>query len=87
MKKFLALVLFITMSFSQAEEKSQSSTLSVTEEGFIPSTLNVLPGIAVTLNVTRKTNSTCASQIKVSSKNIKQELPLNKIVKIQLGKL
>lgn len=87
MKKFLALALFITMSFSQAEEKPQTYNLTVTEEGFIPGTLNVKPGAAVILNVTRKTNSTCATQIKVPSKNIQQDLPLNKVVKINLGKL
>ncbi len=87
MKKFLALMLFVTMSFSHAEEKSQIFNLTVTEEGFIPGTLNVKPGATVILNVIRKTNSTCATQIKVPSKNIKQDLPLNKVVKINLGKL
>jgi plastocyanin domain-containing protein len=87
MKTFLILALSVTMNFSQAEEKPQTYNLAVTEEGFIPSTLNVKPGAEVILNVTRKTNSTCATQIKVPSKNIKQELPLNKVVKINLGKL
>lgn len=87
MKKFFALLLFVTMSFSHAVEKPQTFNLTVTEEGFIPGTLNVMPGVAVILNMTRKTNSTCATQIKVPSKNIKQDLPLNKEVKINLGKL
>lgn len=67
--------------------KTQVVELSVTENGFEPSTVDVKPGTPVVLKVTRKTDSTCATQIKIDSKKITKELPLNKTVSIDVGKL
>lgn len=61
--------------------------MEVTEKGFQPSSINVKPATDVTLNITRKTNSTCATQIKVPSNKITEDLPLNKEIKVHLGKL
>lgn len=61
--------------------------LSVTENGFEPSTVNVKPGSHVVLKITRKTDSTCAKEVQIPSKKIKTELPLNKTVSIEVGKL
>jgi plastocyanin domain-containing protein len=86
--KFLSLaILALGISNSFATENFQSVILSVTENGFEPSTINVKPGTNVDLKITRKTNSTCAREILIPSKNIKKELPLNKAVNIQTGKL
>lgn len=87
MKVFFTLLTFMMISFSFAAEKPQVINLLVTEKGFEPSSINVKPGTNVELKITRKTNSTCAREILIPSKNIKKELPLNKTVSIQTGKL
>lgn len=70
-----------------AQGKDQVIELQVTEKGFEPNRVDVKPGAPVVLKITRKTDSTCATQIKIQSKNIQQELPLNKTVSVALGKL
>lgn len=87
MKLFLTVFAFLVMSTSFAGEKPQIINLIVTEKGFVPSTINVKPGTNVELKITRKTDSTCATQIQVPSKNIKKDLPLNKTVSIEIGKV
>lgn len=88
MKSLIIGLLFsLSMQPAFAELKEQIVDLQVTEKGFEPSTVDVKPGMPVTLKVTRKTDATCAKQIKIQSKNIKKDLPLNKTVTIALGKL
>ncbi len=90
MKKILiATVLVFSVFSAQATEleKGQTVEVAVTEKGFEPSSINVKPGSLVTLNITRKTDATCATQVVVPSKKIKKDLPLNKMVAINLGKL
>lgn len=88
MKKFVvALLLALNIQPMFAHAKDQVVDLQVTEKGFEPSSVDVKPGVPVVLKVTRKTDSTCATQIKIQSKNIKKDLPLNKPVTIALGKL
>ncbi len=67
--------------------ESQIVNLTVTEKGFQPNTIDVGASKAVTLKITRKTNDTCATQINIPLKKIKKELPLNKEVSVELGKL
>jgi plastocyanin domain-containing protein len=75
-------------AFAETKDSTaQQVQLQVTEKGFEPSSINVKPGTAVVLNVTRKTDSTCATAIQIPSKKIKKDLPLNKTVSIELGKL
>lgn len=86
--KFVLLLLFIfTINNSFAAGSTQSINLIVTEKGFEPSTINVKAGSNVELKITRKTDSTCAREIVIPSKMIKKELPLNKTVNIEIGKL
>ena len=90
MKYALILTVFLTMSISGlAAEKTEKQivNLSVTEKGFEPSSVDVKPGVAVVLKVTRKTDTTCATQVQIPSKKIKKDLPLNKEVSIEIGKL
>ncbi len=68
-------------------ESAKTIELSVTEKGFEPSTVDVMPGTNVILKVTRKTDSTCAKQIQIPSMKIKKDLPLNETVSIEVGKL
>jgi plastocyanin domain-containing protein len=67
--------------------KHQEIELRVTEKGFEPSEIDVKPGTNVTLKITRMTESTCATAIQIQSKKISKDLPLNKTVKLELGKL
>lgn len=87
MKLILAVLALMIVSFSFAAEKPQVIDLAVTEKGFVPSSITVKPGTNVELRVTRKTDSTCATEIQVPSKKIKKDLPLNKSVSIEIGKL
>ena len=88
MKTFIFSLLFaMNLQPTLAHAKDQIVELQVTEKGFEPSSVDVNPGVPVVLNITRKTDATCATQIKIKSKNIKKDLPLNKPVTIVLGKL
>ena len=82
-----AVMAFALGGFAQAKSANQNIELSVTEKGFEPNSIDVNPGSEVILNVTRKTDSTCAKQVQIPSKKIKMDLPLNKTVSISLGKL
>lgn len=68
-----------------AKDASQYIKLDVTEKGFTPSEIKAKSGSHVFLKVTRKTDVTCATQIKVEDKKQKIDLPLNKEVTIDLG--
>ncbi len=86
--KALAFLSLLALSHSAAEAaKRETIAVTVTENGFEPSTIKVKPGTEVTLDVTRKTDITCAKEIVVSDKKIEKKLPLNKAVKVPLGKL
>ena len=61
--------------------------ISVTENGFEPSRIEVKHDQPVTLLVTRKTDQTCATEIVVPSRGITQSLPLNQTVRVALGPL
>lgn len=89
-KQIMAALLAATAWQISALAKDVNKTtidLSVTEKGFEPKTIDVKPGSDVVLNVTRKTDTTCAKQIQVPSKKVKMDLPLNKSVEVALGKL
>jgi plastocyanin domain-containing protein len=58
--------------------------MAVTENGFEPSKVKVKKGEKVRLVVTRKTKSTCATEILVPEHGINQELPLDKAVTVEL---
>lgn len=93
--KNIFLVVLIVTHFSYAKdmgkmkmtEMSKTVDLAVTDKGFEPSTVDVSPGTNVILKITRKTDSTCATQIQIPSIKIKKDLPLNKTVSVEIGKL
>lgn len=82
-----AMVAGLSLTAEAKASKQKTIDLTVTEKGFEPKSVDVKPGTDVTLNVTRKTDITCAKQVQVPSKNIKVDLPLNQPVKVALGKL
>lgn len=59
--------------------------VTVTDNGFEPSRIEVNKGDNVTLVVTRKTEQTCATGIVVADRAITQDLPLNEPVRVTLG--
>lgn len=61
--------------------------LRVTEKGFEPSQIDVSIDKPIKLNITRKTDNTCSTSIQIPSLKLKEDLPLNKTVGINLGKL
>ncbi len=88
MKTVFFAILFTAIGFNTfAKEAPQIVNLHITEKGFEPNSVDAKPNVPVVLNVTRKTDSTCATQIQIPSKKIKKELPLNKTVSINVGKL
>jgi plastocyanin domain-containing protein len=87
MKLFILSFFILTISSAFATEKFKSIDLQVTENGFEPSTIKVEAGTDLELKITRKTDSTCAREILIPSKNIKKDLPLNKMINLKIGKL
>lgn len=91
MKQFVVLVMILVginaAHAASVKAEHQDIVLQVTEKGFEPNQIDVKPGTDVTLKVTRKTDSTCATAISIPSKKLKKELPLNKTVSVALGKL
>ena len=89
MKNLIMTALLITspVVFAKDNAKKEVVEVFVTENGFEPSEINVKPGQNVILKVTRKTDETCATNINVASKKIKKDLPLNKTVTVDLGKV
>jgi len=57
-------------------------TIYVTSEGFIPAEVHVPSGKLVTLHVTRKIETTCATQLVMKDQNIVRDLPLDRTVAI-----
>lgn len=63
-------------------EDARVIEMEVTEEGFVPSPVAVKQGEPVTLEITRKTAKTCATEIMIPDLDIEQELPLNETVSV-----
>ncbi len=82
-----AILILTLMAAGCGGAKNAEIPVSVTENGFEPSQIEVKHGQAVTLLVTRKTDVTCATEIVVPSRNITQDLPLNQTVRVALGPL
>lgn len=82
-------VVFTSPSLFAAKETTPAQVIevSVTENGFEPSQTDVKSGVPVVLKVTRKTDATCATELQIPSKKIKKDLPLNKAVTFEIGKL
>ena len=81
----LALSLALPINVFASENKIIE--VKVTEDGFVPSSLEVPANVPVTLKVTRTTDNTCATDIKIKDKKIEKKLPLNEAVSIELGKV
>lgn len=88
MKKLFVIGIILASTLAYAKDIKETVKLEVTENGFVPNSVNVKPGTDVTLAITRKTDSTCATAIQIPDKKIKKiDLPLNKTITIAVGKL
>lgn len=56
--------------------------LVVDKSGFVPAVIQAKVGQPLTLNITRKTDSTCAREIVFKTAGINQPLPLNQTVSV-----
>jgi plastocyanin domain-containing protein len=56
--------------------------MTVTEKGFEPQKLRVKKGEPVTLIITRKTDTTCATEIVIDEHKVNAKLPLNQAVTV-----
>jgi plastocyanin domain-containing protein len=83
----LCFALSLTSPIAAFANESQVIEIKITEEGFEPSNLEVPANVPVTLKVTRTTDNTCATDIKIKDKKIEKKLPLNETVSIDLGKV
>lgn len=87
---FAVSLLASTLVFSLptfGKEKVQKITVTVTENGFEPNEIKVKDKSHVILQITRKTETTCATNIMLKDLNIKKDLPLNQQVDVDLGVL
>ena len=57
--------------------------MTVTSEGYVPDKIHVKAGEKVRLQITRKTERTCATEIVIKELGINQPLPLNKPVTVE----
>jgi plastocyanin domain-containing protein len=72
------------LATAQSDQKAgKAIEISVTKEGFVPSTIKVKKGEKVKLLVTRKVERTCATEIVIRDQGINQPLPLNKPVTVE----
>ena len=69
---------------SGKKDAAQVVQLTVTSEGFVPSQVTVKAGKPVKLVVTRKTEKTCATEIVMKDFGVKQDLPLEKPVTVDV---
>jgi plastocyanin domain-containing protein len=66
---------------AKAEVKDRVE-VTITEEGFVPSTIPAKAGQPLTLVLTRKAERTCATEILFQGQEGKTDLPLNKTVEV-----
>ena len=70
-------------SAAPAAKREQRIAIAVTSNGFEPSTIHLKAGRPVRFVVTRRTDSTCATEIVVKAYGIKKALPLNQPVEVR----
>ena len=58
--------------------------VKVTSKGFEPAKIEAKAGEKVTLNITRTAKVTCAKKITIPSMDITKDLPLNKMVSLDI---
>ena len=83
----LGLILFAPATSLAKKGTEQVLPVEVTIAGFEPAQLKAKAGQDIRLEVTRTTDSTCATEILFPKLKIKKDLPLDKKVSVPLGRL
>lgn len=81
MKKII-LIAIAQLAFTSAYAKSVD--VKVTSKGFEPAKIEAKAGEPLTLNITREVKVTCAKKVTIPSMNITKDLPLNKVVSVEV---
>jgi RND family efflux transporter MFP subunit len=66
-----------------AANAPQTATITVTEKGFTPGTVNLRANVPARVTFIRKTEATCATEVLVPEFNIEKKLPLGKPVVVE----
>ena len=86
MKTLIAVCFLVTVAQGAAphagKNKARTVEISVTEDGFEPTPIKVKKGEPLKLVVTRKTDTTCATELVVPEAGLKVKLPLDKAVDV-----
>lgn len=69
-------------SSTAVPKNAQKVEIQVTKQGFVPATVTVKAGTPVALQVTRKVERTCATEIVMKDFGVNQPLPLDKTVTV-----
>lgn len=69
---------------AQATKPGGAIAVTVGDDGFAPSHIEVDKGSSVTLRFTRTSNATCATEVVFPELNIKKDLPLNQAVDVEI---
>ena len=83
MRRLLVLTAFLVLS-GCAPGGTKEIQVSVTDKGFEPRDVTIPRGHAAVLVITRKTDSTCATEALFAETAKKYDLPLNTPVRIDL---
>jgi plastocyanin domain-containing protein len=67
-----------------AGKAARTVELTVTDQGLAPSEVKLAKGETVRLGITRKTDKTCMTEVVVADLGVKQPLPLNKTVYVDV---
>jgi plastocyanin domain-containing protein len=83
----IAITGFTIAQQKKAPEKAsnvQTAKITITPEGFQPSNLTLKPDVPAQITFLRTTDQTCATSVVIPDYKIKQDLPLNKPVVVEL---
>jgi plastocyanin domain-containing protein len=78
----LALLALALPARATEAKPGRTVTMTVTEDGWVPSRIEAKKGEPLTLVITRKTDRTCATEIVIKEQGINQKLPLGKAVTV-----
>ncbi len=85
----LAVLLLVAVAAAALAAKKpaapeQRVAIEVTSKGFVPDTVLATAGRPLVLEVTRRTERTCAKEIVIKALGISQKLPLDRTVQVRV---
>jgi plastocyanin domain-containing protein len=84
--RLLALAAFLALvpAARAADKAPRTVEMALTADGLAPSQVKVTKGETVRLAITRKTDKTCMTEVVIQDLGVKQALPLNKTVSVDV---